>query len=534
MREVISQILSELRGIWRFRWTAVAIAWFICAFGWFTVYKMPDIYLATAKVYVDADSRLAEVMSQVGVAPGVGSSVFVVRQAMLGRPQLERVAAVTGLDARAASEEEYEELMMALSDNLSVESGNSSQSRNLYTISFEDSDRAMAIAVVEELLNTFVTDVLMLNDKETENVTGYLEDQLSHYSGLLADAEQQLADFKKENVGLLPGESGGIIDRLQIEMDNLKELRKELRIEEDRRNELRRQLQSESPYMPEGTQLSGGATVAGTPTEVSIRTLEQRRADLLLSFTERHPDIVAISEQLEQLYKKRTAELAEMASSGTGLEGAANATNPVYQSVQIAMNQANVKIAGIQSQVDQAQELVNSLSSQINTIPDVEARYAQLNRNYAQYRQLYNELLIHKERERMGEAGEEREVVSFNVTSPPSADLEPVAPKRTFFLLAVLVIGLGLGSAVAFIRSVMHPVFNTTGGLRRVTGRPVLGAVSLIRHRQFRTKNRIGTALFTIAAGSLFAVFISIVVFQDPGVAALQSLLEAGQAGEKY
>ena len=106
--------------------------------GWFYIYTLPNIYEARAQVFVDADSRLVEVMGQVGVAPGVGATVFVVRQAMLGRPQLEKVARDTGLDARASTEEEYEDLITRLQENISIDSGRSSVARNLYTISFMD------------------------------------------------------------------------------------------------------------------------------------------------------------------------------------------------------------------------------------------------------------------------------------------------------------------------------------------------------------------------------------------------------------
>ncbi len=524
MHEIIEQILTELRGIWRFRWTAMVVAWLICAFGWFGVYTMPNIYRASAQVYVDADSRLAEVMGQVGVAPGVGASVFVVRQAMLGRPQLEQVASKTGLDSFVTNEEEHEELMVYLRENVSVNTGRSTQSRNLYTITFEYTDRPTAIAVVEEILATFVEDVLELKDKGAEDVTGYLDDQLSHYSNLLGDAERNLAEFKKRHVGLLPGESGGIFERLQVEMELLEELEQELRIEEDRRDELRRQLQTESPNLPEGTQLANGMTITGSPTEANIRQLESRRADLLLRFTERHPDVIALNEQLELLYRQRQEEMNSMANM-SGIEGAANATNPVYQSVQIAMNQAGVKIAGLRSEVAQHQRIVNELNSQINTIPDVEAEYAKLNRDYFQYRELYNELLIRKERERMGEAGDEREVVSFNIIDPPSADLDPVAPKRTFFLMAVLVMGLGAGAAVALARHLVRPVFHDAHSLRSATGRPVLGMVSMMWFEKQKAKRIAGMASFSLTAVALLGVFLGAVIFQEPGVNALQNML---------
>ena len=90
MREIIQLVLTEIRGMWRFRWIAMAIAWAVCVVGWMYVYTMPNVYEARSQVFVDADSRLVEVMGEVGVAPGVGATVFVVRQAMLGRPQLEK------------------------------------------------------------------------------------------------------------------------------------------------------------------------------------------------------------------------------------------------------------------------------------------------------------------------------------------------------------------------------------------------------------------------------------------------------------
>lgn len=114
MQDVVQMIRTELRGSWRYRWPAMGVAWLVCLVGWAGVLTMPDIYEARAQVFVDADSRLANVMGQVGVEPGVGTRVFVVRQAMLGRPQLERVARETDLDLRARDREEKEKLITSL------------------------------------------------------------------------------------------------------------------------------------------------------------------------------------------------------------------------------------------------------------------------------------------------------------------------------------------------------------------------------------------------------------------------------------
>jgi polysaccharide chain length determinant protein (PEP-CTERM system associated) len=525
MQEIIQQIRTELHGMWRYRWPAMIAAWIVCLVGWTTVFSMPDIYQASAKVYVDADSRLADVMGQVGVAPGVGSRVFVVRQAMLGRPQLERVARETDLDLRARTEEEKESLLFSLSEKVSVESGRSSQARNLYTITFEDRDREMAIAVVQTLLDTFVEDVLELKEQGTEDVTDYLEDQLAHYSGLLSDSEAKVADFNKQYVGLLPGESGGIFERLSVEMELLKQLRLDLRIETDERNELRRQLETEEPMLPEGAEGLAGLTVTGSPTEIAIADLETRKSGLLLTFTERHPDVVAIDEQLAQLFEKRRVEVSAMQSSGLGMEGIANATNPVYQSVQIALNESNVSIAGIRSQIAQRDALVKSLNNQVGTIPEIEAQYAELTRNYTQYQSLYNELLMQKERERMGTVGDERDIVSFNIVEPPSATYDPVAPQRGLLILGALIAGLAIGGGIAFLLHQLNPVFHDVSTLRKVSGRPILGVVSMTWLERGRAKRRFDFMCFAGVSMGLIFVFLCTVLFQDMGVVIMHGLL---------
>lgn len=529
MQQLIQQLLTELRGIWRFRWRALTVAWAICGLGWYFVLSMPNIYEARAQVFVDADSRLVEVMGQVGVAPGVGATVFIVRQAMLGRPQLEKVARDTKLDLRASNDEEYDAIIRGLGDNISIDSGRASIGRNLYSISYRDRDREMAVAIVKTLLETFVTDVLAMNDQGSEQATGYLDDQLTYYGELLSGAEKGLAEFKKTNIGLLPGESGGIFERLQVEMSFLKQKRLELSIESDRREELRAQIRSENPNLPEGTNIMGpSGGVVTSPTDTTINELETRRSQLLLTYTERHPDIVAIGEQLEQLYKKRNDEYASMAQSSSGTEGFINASNPVYQNIQIALNQSSATIAGLSSEIAQHDAIVRDLNGQINTIPDVEAEYAQLNRNYQQYRSLYAELLVQKERERMGAAGDDREVVNFNVIEPPAAAMDPVAPKRTFFLFFVLCLGLGTGAAIGFLKHISNPVFVDVTTLRRTTGRPVLSAVSVAREDRTWATRLSGAASFAVACSLLILLGFLGIAFQDAAVNLVQSISAAG------
>ncbi|MEM9172461.1 MAG: XrtA system polysaccharide chain length determinant [Pseudomonadota bacterium] len=505
MQDLLRMVLTEARGAWRFRWHAICVAWVICLLGWPFVLNMPDVYEARAQVYVDADSRLADVIGTVGSAPEVGAQVFVVRRAMLSGPQLEKVAREADLDLRAKTELEQQQLIYQLRERIRVTEGRSREARNLYTINYQDHDRETAIRVVQILLDSFVEDVLELKDQGAEDVSAYLQGELNYYKDLLTQAEQRLATFKKQHIGLLPGESGGIFERLQRELDIQSEKRNALRVEIDRRNELQRQITA-------GARGAEATSTITTATDTAISELTQRRRTLLLSFTERHPDVVALDEQLEQLESKRAEERAALATGGAS---ALATTDPVFQSVQISLNESNVRIAALQSEISQRDYAISQAREQISTIPQIEAEFAELNRDYAQYNSLYNDLLLQRERERLGDVGDQQDIVKFNVIEPPSAETTPVAPKRKILLAGVLVIALGVGGALAFLLHQINPVFHDVSALQKVTGRPVLGLVSMTWLERKRMQRRVAFASLAAVAGALVFAFGVVVMFDE-------------------
>src|SRR5690348_5460866 len=103
MGKILERVIKELRRAWRFRWSAWAVGWIVSVIGWLVVSAMPDMYQASANVYVDTRTILKPLLDKLTVQTDVDSQLRLVRQAMLGRPQLERVARETDLDLRAAT-----------------------------------------------------------------------------------------------------------------------------------------------------------------------------------------------------------------------------------------------------------------------------------------------------------------------------------------------------------------------------------------------------------------------------------------------
>ena len=80
MRHTLDLIFEHIRGAWRFRRTAMAVAWGVCVLGWLVVLALPDTYSARARVYVDTRTRLSQVTQGIAVESNIASQAAAVRE----------------------------------------------------------------------------------------------------------------------------------------------------------------------------------------------------------------------------------------------------------------------------------------------------------------------------------------------------------------------------------------------------------------------------------------------------------------------
>jgi polysaccharide chain length determinant protein (PEP-CTERM system associated) len=528
--------LNELRGAWRFRRYALAVAWGICLFGWFVVFTIPDSYQSNARVNVDTRTALSKAVDGLVVNMDVESQLNLVRQALLGRANLEKVAQQVGLDVTARTGPEREKLIDSILARVEVAlepplTRDPRIPNTLFRISFTDHDRQTALKVVDVLLNSFVEDTIGSDRNGTASAQRFLKEQLNDYGRRLADAENQLADFKKKNLGLVPGDEGGYFARLTSETQEVKRLQSQLAVANSRKLELQRQLRGETPFVPPTEAGATGRSSNGVgsgpqDTATRIQETQSRLDDLLLRYTEKHPEVIATKETLDALKLRQQEELAALRRGDPGAAAVANAaSNPVYQSIQTTLNQADVEIAALRSQLADHQRNEAELRRLVDTAPEVEAEYARLTRDYTVTRTQYNNLLERLEKTRLSGDAEQTGVVKFNIVDPPSASFSPVFPNRPLFLFAVLVVGVGAGAGVAYVMHMMRPVFVTTRSLAEMTGLPVLGSVTRSWVEKYQAQLRRGLLRYSVAAAALFVVFIGVVVVQQPASRLLRQML---------
>src|SRR5215475_7453043 len=252
MHHALDLFLEQIRGAWRFRRTAMMVARGLCLLGWLIVLALPDTYSARARVYVDTRTRLSQVTKGIAVESNIASQAEEVRQALLGGPQLQKVARLAIPGFATATPAVQADIVQGLKDRLEVQGTNDREAlqkkepADLYTITYTAGSVEGARRVVDQLLRLFLANSLGGSQEGSEQAQQFLTQQIADYDKRLAAAEERLADFKREHAGLVPGSTGGdYFARLHAATDELDKDRITLTIGEQKRDELRRQLAGE-------------------------------------------------------------------------------------------------------------------------------------------------------------------------------------------------------------------------------------------------------------------------------------------------
>ena len=514
MQEVLVQIYSYLRGIWKRRWPMLLMAWFICLVGWTFVLKMPDQYSSSAKVYVDTQSVLQPLLRGIAMQSNVTQQVQLMTKTLFSRPNLEKAARMTDLDLNVKDEQEMDDLLNSLLGRVKLGGGGR---QNIYTISFDDEDPEMAKKVVQSFLTIFVESSLGSSRKDGDVAQKFIDEQIKDYELRLVEAEERLKEFKQKNVAMMPGSGGDYFNQLKsastalaMNQDRLSEVTK-------RRDELKRQMLGEEPTFglaPSANIFSGGLA---HPLDGRIADMEKRRDELLLKYTEKHPDVVSLTDTMGRLKEQRQQEMDEVkAEMPEAVSASPLQQNPVFQQLKISLGQAEAEMAALNERVKKAKNDVKRLDSLVDTIPAVEAEMKRLNRDYSIVKSNYEQLLSRRESAHMSQQAEATgDSVKFKVIEPPRVALQPTGPNRPLFLSVVMLAAMGAGIAMAFFISQLKQTFDTRVSLRDATQLPVLGSVAMEWTPVQRMKLRVETAVFIAMGCFLLLVYFVVLLMQE-------------------
>jgi len=491
----VQKLLTVVHSAWRFRWAGLLAAWAVALLGWAAVLAIPGRYETSAQVYVDTSTLLRPLLEGLTVSANTNNQVDLVRQALIARPQLEKVIDSTSLRERATTPAARESIVNSLGHQIRIVTDGGSRN---YSITYSDSDPKVSYEVVKALLAAFVGQSVEASRNDAESAQAFLQKQLAEYETRLTESEAKLADFKRKNIGAMPDDRGGYFERTQAEMQELDRLGASLSVATHRRDQLRQRLLG-------GNRAEAGAQAASS-FDGRIAEARGRLDELLLNFTEAHPDVIALKQTIASLEAQRTRELEDMRSNVDALGAPrSNSSSLVTQNLQNALNEVDVEIASIRAQMADRQRRVSELRGSINTLPQVEAELARLTRDYGSDRAQYDALLRRLESARLSDQAQKSQTVDFRTLSPPVVPLMPASPQRSLLAIAVLVLAIAAGGGVAYLLSLMRPVYLNIEEIRERLGGavPVIASIGNISSAEDARRGRRSLMAYSALAAVL-------------------------------
>jgi polysaccharide chain length determinant protein (PEP-CTERM system associated) len=509
MDELIAEITTAARGMWRHRWMGLIVAWIATAIGSAIVMSVPDKYEASARIFVDTQSILKPLMTGLAVQPNVDQQVVMLSRTLISRPNVEKLIRMADLDLKISSKNEQDALIDSLIKTLEIKTVGRD---NLYVLSYRDSSPEKAKKVVQSLVSIFIESSMGDSRKDSKNARKFIDEQIKTYVVKLEEAEARLKTFKLRNMELQNVEGLDMTAQMSMVANQLNQAKLELREAENARDTARRQLNNEKLQAQDQTMnsLIQESNMSISTPEIDGRIDFQRRNldGLLQRFTEQHPDVVntrRLIKELTEVKKKEVLGLRRMAME-----------NPVVSSSSSLMQQelnrivatSEVQVATLKTRVGEYSTRLNRARELMKTAPQIESEQAQLNRDYDINKKNYNDLVTRRESAALtGDLESVAGLADFRLIDPPRASQKPVAPNRVLLMPVALVIALGLGLLTTFLISQMRAVFYDTRSLSQVVGLPMLGAVNLVMNEHELNKEKKEMRLFALASTGLIAVF---------------------------
>ncbi|MES9926975.1 MAG: GNVR domain-containing protein, partial [Candidatus Thiodiazotropha sp. 6PDIVS] len=308
-----------------------------------------------------------------------------------------------------------------------------------------------------------------------------------------------------------------IFTRLDSARSDLETVQLELKEARIRRDELKRQYTTTLAEEQRRNDSLGLSAASNSPMAQRLLAMQTRLDDLLLRYTDQHPDVQELKSKIEEL-KKQAANSPRVAPVPISSGSSSGATSALEQ-LKLAYRQSEVDLRAIRLRANEYQNRVNETKKKLDTLPQVEAELTRLNRDYNVNKTNYQELVQRLESAKMSEQADEAgDNLKFRVVEPPTVPLFPVGPKRLLLTIGVLIVALGIGGGIAFLLSQFKPVYFDMRTLGTELEFPVLGQVSRVMTDDVKMKRRVAISGFITMFLLLILLFISIAAIYVVGL----------------
>lgn len=508
----------------RRRWWLLAPTFLCWGILWGGSWFLPSVYRSETLILVE-QQKVPEHYVLPNVAADLQQRLESMTQQILSRTRLlniiDQLHLYSGERARLGPDELVERMRKDIKIDL-VQAAGKPDELTAFKVSYSGSDPKLTQQVTGDLTSFFIDENLRAREQASEDTTSFLENQLQAARKHLEEQEQRLRDFKGQYLGQLPGQLQTNLQMLAGLQGRLQDANERLGRAEQQKvylHSLISQYRALSVQIHETTKTKDGET---TPAALDdeLKKLKSKLTELQSKYTDSHPDVVGMKDQIaraEKLQKQIDAELTALtaknaeltakkstndADTDLDLRGAdPKAISPVFE-LQSQLKANELEIQNRKQEIQTVEKSADEYKARLNETPVREQQLADLTRDYDQSRADYESLLGKRNQSELATNLERRQQgEQFRILDAPSLPQKPYWPNRFLLSLGGTAIGLLVGIAGTALLEVTDNRVHQAKDLSDLSEAPVLAIVpSLVtaserRYHFWRVRFEIVTGL---------------------------------------
>ncbi|MCF6235996.1 MAG: Wzz/FepE/Etk N-terminal domain-containing protein [Gammaproteobacteria bacterium] len=311
-----------------------------------------------------------------------------------------------------------------------------------FTIQYEAGSPELTYEITKELTNLLFSGN---RDKVNKKIVEQLEFlNMAKKTALLeiVQVENELSQYKEANSLLLPVVQSITIKRLDDLKSELGEVESKIDLLRSNADELQANIvttrSDEGLYSPDGTRIVGKFE--------KLIILELEYEDLLSKYTQNHPVMIDMKEDIETL-KERIKNSETKQNSGFG------PANPVRELLLSRLDGTNNEIKYKIERITKIKEEIRAANRQLQKMPQIEKELQILELKQRgvvkKYEEIQTKLASATLHEGMGRANL---LDNFTLLESPQYPLEPIKPRKKILLAVLLMLSIFLGILVALLK----------------------------------------------------------------------------------
>jgi protein tyrosine kinase modulator len=474
----------------------------------YLVTQLRDVYRSSTLIFFSAQ-RIPATFVRPTVTANLQSRASSINQQILSRTSLEKIVNEFNLYPPSNRGITLQDRVDRLRKNVKLDV----RSDNLQ-ISFESGNPELAMKVTNRLGSLFIEENLREREQRALGTTGFINAEADRLRKELEEQEAEVNRYKAQYRFELP-------DQLDANLRTMEQLRNELHNQtarlsslQDRKTTMEKQVVEDEIMAPEiaaayGTTANPTAEPKGTKWQ-QIQARKAQLEALLTRYSEKHPDVILLQDEIKTLQAAAAKETASSKDSGSKDSEArvlATAGGGLRAALLANVADASKEIAVVQATMGELRQKIAAYQTRVDNTPLRGIELSKVTRSYDITLRKYQDLLAKGLESQISENMERKEKgEQFQILDPASFPQKPIYPNRQLILLIGFLGGLAGGLGIAFLCETLDGSFKSSEEVDGYTNIPLLATIPAIITRGTVLEQRRSQLWLVLSSAGVLAI----------------------------